>query len=64
MARINISLPVNILYNAICFNIMWIMSSTSVVLQPTPMIIVTFIKLLLLFYLMREKLKRDSLANA
>ncbi|AYO37046.1 MULTISPECIES: hypothetical protein [Serratia] len=61
MTRMNMSLPVNVIYNAICFNIMWIMCGTSVVLQPTPMIIVTFAKLLLLFYLIREKVKKDSL---
>ncbi len=63
ITRVNVSLPVNVLYNAICFNIMWIMCGTSVVLQPTPMIIVTFTKLLLLFYLIREKIKKDSLVD-
>lgn len=62
MAKINISLPFNILYNAICFNIMWFMCSGSIMLQPTPIVIVTVSKLLLLFYLLREREKNNNAA--
>ncbi len=40
----------HIFSNAICFNIIWLVGSTSILLQPYPMPSLAFVKLLLLLF--------------
>ncbi|WP_165877149.1 hypothetical protein [Serratia marcescens] len=61
--RLNIKMPINALSNAICFNIIWLMASTSVLLQAYIMPVMTMIKLLILLsvFLGTEEVKKFNL---
>lgn len=50
MIKVNLKLTEHIFSNAICFNIIWLVGSTSILLQPYPMPSLAFVKLLLLLF--------------
>lgn len=50
MIKVNLKLAEHIFSNAICFNIIWLVGSTSILLQPYPMPSLAFVKLLLLLF--------------
>lgn len=66
MIKVNLKLTEHIFSNAICFNIIWLVGSTSILLQPYPMPSLAFVKLLLLLFLMlsANKLRMGLHRNA
>lgn len=52
MIKVNLKLTENIFSNAVCFNIIWLVGSACILLQPYPMPSLTFVKLLSLLFLM------------
>ncbi|HAT3693757.1 MULTISPECIES: hypothetical protein [Serratia] len=66
MIKANLKLAEHIFSNAICFNIIWLVGSTSILLQPYPMPSLAFVKLLLLLFLIlsADKLRMGLHRNA
>ncbi|WP_222930410.1 hypothetical protein, partial [Serratia marcescens] len=60
MISINLKLTENVFSSAICFNIIWLVGSGCILLQPYPMPALTFVKLLLLLFLLLHANKRQD----
>lgn len=60
LLRLNIDLSKDPFSNAVCFNVLWLIGSTSIVLQPYPMPSLTFIKLILLLSLLLNNWKANG----
>jgi hypothetical protein len=60
MTRVNLALSDNVFSNAICFNIIWLVGSSCILLQPYPMPSLTFVKLLLLLLLLLNEYKQKN----